>query len=317
MGRPPRYVPQDYGQLVEVTTRTIQGRLLLRPSKDINEIILGILSRALSKCPGVGIVAFTFMSNHYVMLLRVNDAEALTRFMEYVNGNLAREAGRLHDWKEKFWGRRYRSIPIIDEASQVARLRYVLAHGAKEGLVERPAQWPGAKSLDGLLYGETLTGFWFDRTQEYNARRRGLKVDKYDFATQYDVPLVPLPCWEELSVEQRRLQCAALVADIEQEAAEDNHRKGRVPPGPGFILNQHPHDRPQKMERSPAPLCHAASKKAREAYRAVHDSVVQVFRAAAACLNADNTGKTDFPPGCFPPGLPFVPFPPEVAAASP
>jgi hypothetical protein len=317
MGRPPRYVPKGYGDLVEVTTRTIQGRLLLRPSDDINEIFMGILGRALKVRPGVGIVAFTFMSNHYVMLLRVKDAGAMARFMEYVNGNLAREACRLHDWEDKLWSRRYRSIPVVDEASQVARLRYVLAHGAKEGLVQRPVDWPGAKSLDGLLHGKCLTGVWFDRTLEYNARRSGHKVGKYDFATRYEVPLVPLPCWEELSAEQRRRRCAALVADIEQEAAEENLREGRVPPGPEFILRQHPHDRPREMMRSPAPLCHAATKKARKAYRAVHDAVVEAFRAAAECLRVGSSEEVNFPPGCFPPGLPFVPFPLEVAALSP
>ena len=290
---------------------------MLLPSEELNEIVLGILGRALKACPGVGIVAFSFVSNHYVMLLRAQDAGALARFMGYVNGNLAREAGRLYHWKEKFWGRRYRSIPVVDEASQVARLRYVLAHGAKEGLVARPADWPGATCLDGLLSGETLTGVWFDRTQEYNARRRGQKVGKYDFATRYEVPLVPMPCWEELSEEQRRQQCASLVADIEQEAAEENHRRGRVPPGPDFICNQHPHDTPREVKRSPAPQCHAASKKARKAYCAVHDAVVTAFRAAAECLKAGNSDEAHFPPGCFPPGLPFVPFPPEVMGASP
>ena len=43
MGRDPRHVPPGY--LFEVTTRTVQSRLLLRPSRELNEIIIGILGQ--------------------------------------------------------------------------------------------------------------------------------------------------------------------------------------------------------------------------------------------------------------------------------
>jgi hypothetical protein len=45
MSRGLRFVPEG-GALVEVTLRTIQSRLLLRPSPAVNEIILGVLGRA-------------------------------------------------------------------------------------------------------------------------------------------------------------------------------------------------------------------------------------------------------------------------------
>ena len=58
--------------------------------------------------------------------------------MGYFNSNLAREAGRLVDWREKFWSRRYRAIVVSgEEGAQRERLKYVLSHGAKEGLVIR------------------------------------------------------------------------------------------------------------------------------------------------------------------------------------
>jgi hypothetical protein len=45
MGRKLRYIP-DGGALVEVTCRTLHGRLLLRPSPELNDIAAGILGRA-------------------------------------------------------------------------------------------------------------------------------------------------------------------------------------------------------------------------------------------------------------------------------
>jgi hypothetical protein len=60
-----------------------------------------------------------------------------------------------------------------EEAAQIERLRYGLAHGCKEDLVERPRDWPGVHAVRALVEGEALEGLWFDRTQEYAARRRG------------------------------------------------------------------------------------------------------------------------------------------------
>ena len=50
--------------------------------------------------------------------------------MNYLNGNLAREAGRLHRWREKFWSRPYRAIPVSYEPEiQIERLKYILEQG--------------------------------------------------------------------------------------------------------------------------------------------------------------------------------------------
>ena len=50
--------------------------------------------------------------------------------MMYVKSNLAQEAGRIVDWREKLWGGRYRAIEVSnEEAVQVNRLRYVVSHG--------------------------------------------------------------------------------------------------------------------------------------------------------------------------------------------
>ena len=102
MARPLRYLPPDC-PLVEVTCRTIHGRMLLRPSEELNRRVVGVLART-ARLYEVGVCAFVFLSNHYHLLLRPRDAPELARFMNYLNSNLAREAGRLHGWRERFWG---------------------------------------------------------------------------------------------------------------------------------------------------------------------------------------------------------------------
>ncbi len=63
MGRPVRFLPPEC-PLVEVTCRTLQGRLLLRPSRQLNAIVLGVLARA-ARLYAMQVCAFVFLSNHY------------------------------------------------------------------------------------------------------------------------------------------------------------------------------------------------------------------------------------------------------------
>jgi REP element-mobilizing transposase RayT len=293
------------GALVEVTCRTLQGRLLLRPSTALNEILVGVLGRAQRLYP-VRICAFVFLSTHYHLLLDVEDARTLSLFMGYLNSNLAREVGRLVHWKEKVWGRRYQSIPVSsEEAAQIDRLRYVLSHGCKEGLVANPSEWPGLHCVGALVNGETVEGYWFDRTQEYAARRRGENFDRLAHATRETVILSPLPCWEHLSPEIQKQRVTKLVAAIEAEAADRRTRTGSQPLGASAVRGQHPHDRPQRLKRSPAPLFHTFRKTVhRELYEA-YAWFVATYREASTRLRAGDRSAL-FPAGSFPPALPFV-----------
>ena len=71
--------------------------------------------------------------------------------MQYLRANLSRKVGGLVDWSGGFWERRYSAEPVLDDEALVGRLRYVLAHGVKESLVERSAEWPGLTCLPRLL----------------------------------------------------------------------------------------------------------------------------------------------------------------------
>ena len=49
----------------------------------------------------VKVCDFKVLSNHKHMLLIPGSADQLRRFMSFVNGNIGKEGGRLHGWKEK------------------------------------------------------------------------------------------------------------------------------------------------------------------------------------------------------------------------
>ena len=80
--------------MVEVTCRTLQSRFLLRPNEAVNEIVAGVLGRAQRKYP-IRVCAYSFVSNHFHLILDVDYALQLSRFMRYVNSNLARKIGMI------------------------------------------------------------------------------------------------------------------------------------------------------------------------------------------------------------------------------
>jgi putative transposase len=302
MARPLRFVPPN--AVVEVTTRTIHGRLLLRPSHKLNDLVLGVLGRA-QRLFGVDLHAFVALSNHMHLLVSVRDAAQLAAFMAFVNGNIAREVGRLHGWRERFWGRRYRAIVVADEIAQTGRLKYILENGVKEGLVGSPKAWPGCSSAAALTTGAKLLGTWHDRAGEYRARRRGGEIRRAEFQTIYPVTLSPLPCWRHLEAAEHRKACAELVAAIEATAAAERASGGRLPVGVTRILAANPHDLPASSDRSPAPLVHASSALVRRAFKAAYAAFVGAFRAAADALRRGERG-VEFPLAAFRPPGPFV-----------
>ena len=228
MARRLRYIPPG-GALVEITCRTIQGRLLLRPSTGLNDVTLGVLARA-ARLASLLIHAYAFLSNHYHLLVTVADAQQLAEFMNYLNSNLAREAGRLVRWREKFWGRRYQAVLVSEEeAAQVGRLSYVLAHGVKEGLVASPLDWPGVHCARALTEGTIVSGHWHDRTLKSKARRKGLPLDPQAFVECEELSLAPLPCWKSLPPDEYRARVQELIAEIEATALVRQEETGKPP----------------------------------------------------------------------------------------
>ncbi len=302
MPRRLRFIPPR--SLVEVTCRTVQGRLLLRPSPLLRDLTLGVLARAARLYP-VELHAFAFLSNHFHLLLTVPDAKRLASFMNYLNSNLAREAGRLLRWREKFWGRRYQAILVSgEEEAQLGRLRYLLAHGVKEGLVGSPLDWPGAHCARALLDGEPLRGRWIDRTLEQASLRRRRPLPREVFESIETLRLVPLPCWQHLSEPVRRSHLRALVEAIEREGRSRAESTRQPPLGSEAVLHQDPRHEPQRLAKGPAPLAHAASRAARDTLRQAYRDFLDAYRRAAQRLRA---GALDalFPDGAFPPALPF------------
>jgi len=292
------------GTTLEITTRTFQSRFLLRPSTMINLIVIGVLAKAAKKYD-ILVHAFFFMSNHYHLIITIPSVQALARFMNYVNSNIAKKAGRWHKWRGAFWGRRYRAIPILDDEALVDRLRHTMEQGCKEGLIADPRNWPGATCVSPLLEGKPARGFWFSHTKEWYARRAGKKFDDFTYADEQTIQLTPIPCWADLSEEQYRDRILEMVKEIARDTKAMHRKKGTRPLGAHRILKQRPHAVPRTTKRSPAPSCHAYHRKLRKLFRRQYRAFVDVYRDSSREFLA---GKLDveFPPFCFRPPLTFM-----------
>jgi len=304
MGRRLRFIPEG-GALVEITTRAVGARYLLKPSEELNESIVGVIARA-QQAYGVPVHALVFMSNHYHMLVSVQDACQMARFMNYVNGKLAKEAGRFNDWRERLWGRRYQGVVVSsEEQEQVERLRYVLSHGCKEGLVAMPQEWPGVNSVQALVDGTPLKGLWFDRSRESNARTRGKAFHRLEFATVETLDFTPLPCYKHLSKTTYRSWIADLVTDIEVETAARHKLEETAPLGAAIATAISAHHRPTAPKKSWAPLFHAATKAARRELIEAYRWFVVAYWEAVEKLRAGDLSVV-FPPGSFIPSLAMI-----------
>src|ERR1700743_365761 len=97
-----------------LTARTLQSRFLMAPKTKTNELIGGILARAVRRCE-VELFAYVFTSNHFHLMVRGSSAVAMSNFMQQLESNIAIKIGRLIDWRGRFFARRYSAEPVVDE----------------------------------------------------------------------------------------------------------------------------------------------------------------------------------------------------------
>lgn len=291
-------------RVVEITSRTNQGRFLLRPSKKVNDLILGVLGRAQAKYD-VDIYAFVFMSNHFHLLMKADTVEQMSLFVGYLKANIAIELRRVQGWDGAFWGRRFTHSGVgTTELDQRERLVYILENGCKEDLVGSPVDWPGVASAKTLVDGESqMFGTWFDRSAEDLERRCGRKRL---FPSDETVRLSPLPFLASQAPVARRAVIRELVRDVETRTAERHRREGSRPIGAKAVECRDPHDRATKPPSTPAPRFLASDPQEREHMRAARLRKQIAYREAAEKLKSGDNDY-QFPEDCFPPGLPFIP----------
>jgi REP element-mobilizing transposase RayT len=286
----------EASEIYFVTARCFQGRLLLRPSRETNAVLGGVLARA-ARLAGVEIFAFVFASNHLHLLVRAPGGN-LPRFMQYLLANVSRKVGWLVGWRGAFWERRYSAEPVLDDEALFGRVRYILAHGVKEGLVRKCGDWPGLSCLRQMV-GARLRQFrWFDWTRRWRARTRREARDRMNelWTETETLTLTPLPFWAHMTESARRRQVLRAVTAIERDGASAFERVL----GRRRVLSQDPQVRPNRPARLPRPRCHASRRELRAEFAESYRAFTSVFLHASEKWRRGDLSAA-FPPGAFRP----------------
>jgi hypothetical protein len=253
MTRPPRFIPP--GSLVDVTTQTQAGRLLLRPDPDVDRRVLDIVAGAMALYP-VALHALAVMPNQWHALITAPHATQLSRFVGYVNANVAKAAKAVHGLGGHVFRPRRPMVPIVDARAAEERLHALLARGVDDGLVASPLDWPGITTARALADGQPSFG--------------------------PGIPLAPLPGWEHLPILERRARVRAHIAAIEALGRAHHPR----PLGAAFLRALDPRASWPHDETRP-PRVHATSDEARDAFLAARSTQLAVHRERARAAMLD------------------------------
>jgi hypothetical protein len=319
-----RFIPEDVPQ--HVISRVFQGRHLLRPCRELNRIIAGVVGRALDKYSDLNLYAAVFLSNHLHFQLR-GSADSVSRFMAYVKREITRRWGHSQrvNWRGTMWSE-YVSTALPTAESQVCCLKYILSHGVKEGLIARPELWPGVHCARALMTGSTIKGEWLDATswarqRDAQKRRKHPKpVRKNGYYLQYEVRFAPIPAWSGLDAAEYRTRVRALVDEIIEEGRVA--RNGRKPLGAKRIMAvplDHQSELPPQpwFEERRRMICWADPRSPEtRAYLERYWAFQREFRAASAAFR-DGELDAQFPPGAFRPITCCVPSPQEDGSSDP
>ncbi len=124
-----------------VTLRTEGAHPWLRPGKDVNKVIGGVLARY-SEIFEVVIYVYAFLSNHYHLLTKSPKSNA-DEFLENVNRELARRLNWKYHRSGKFWSRRYSEQEVPNEDDLLGAFLYITTNPTRHGMVEQPSSGQG------------------------------------------------------------------------------------------------------------------------------------------------------------------------------
>ncbi len=144
-----------HGLPYEITFRTESG--LPFPAQPLIKYAMeSILARAQTYYP-VGITAVVLMSNHYHMVVVVDDPASIPPFVGFIKRESAHLANHLLGRRRHtVWLEGYDSVPILDFEKMIDRLAYIYTNPAKANL-EEISRYPHVSSWKALLTGaETL-----------------------------------------------------------------------------------------------------------------------------------------------------------------
>jgi putative transposase len=86
--------------------------------------------------------AYVLMTNHVHLLVTPRDAEAISRFMQYVGRRYVPYVNRKYRRTGTLWEGRFKSSPVQSEAYLLVCYRYIEMNPTRAGMAAAPADYP-------------------------------------------------------------------------------------------------------------------------------------------------------------------------------
>jgi REP element-mobilizing transposase RayT len=297
MARPLR--DTDPNAIRLITSRTIEARLLMTPSKQMNQIIGGVLARYQEQFK-IEIFAYCFLSNHFHLVCRAPERN-VWHFMQSVKRELAKRCNRLRNREAPLWSRRYDDQVCLRPKDALNALLYATTNPVKHQLVEKPQHWPGIGCYQQLLNGKPREFEFISHTAKKIEERLAVleerKVNKEAYTTTHRLTLTPLPKLAEL-LEGKSLKDRLLERTKELRAEQNN--------APVFgkerILKQSALSTPRNVSKSPRPSCYTSCIEALKAFKETCKLIREAY-----CIASERFRRglldTVFPPETLKPPL--------------
>ncbi len=295
-----------------IIARLFQGLCLLTPSPRINDIINGIIGRAQELWPDVKLYAHAVLSNHLHWMIQGHPHD-IPAFIGFIKREISRRCAPIIGWKgDTMWSREYWSTALPTEEAQINCLRYIASQSVKEGLVERPEQWPGVHCAHQLWGKGPVMGTWLDGTrygkacykQSVRPRNKRRLVERDQYITRYEVRLTTIPAWQGLSKRRLERELSVMHEDIVKEGAQ--RRGGRRALGARAVMRgsrrrSFPMPQPPWFGEQRRMICWSSlSAPQTRQYLQEYWAFQLAYREASAAYLAGDDSVA-FPPGAFKP----------------
>lgn len=229
----PRPITPDTSYLV--TRRCSERRMFLRPSPDVNQLVLYILAVAVERFQ-ILVHAYCFLSNHFHLVV-TDPKGSLPRFEQYLDAFVARACNALIGRSEAFWSPgSYNAVTLVELGDVFDKMAYTLANPVAAGLVCRGAMWPGLWSSPDAIGGAPIVV----HRPDFFFRADGSMPEEASFR------LVPPPEVED--VESFRQTVWTELERREEQAARALMAEGRTFLGVQGVLAQDRLSRPAAAE---------------------------------------------------------------------
>jgi len=287
-----------------VTLRTERAELNMIPSRDLNELIGGIIARYQEK-HAVLIFGLIFLANHYHLLCSAPRGN-LWKFEQDINREIARRTNWKLGREGRFWSRRYSDQAVLEENDQIEALLYILTNPTHHGLVANPASWPGLTAIHQLKTGKAEK-YTFTHYSDYNAaKERGERVRLDEFKTEHLLRLSPLPALKAKTLTEQWEQLAPLLRERAEKLVRERRQEGKGFMGAAKVRKQVPGRRPRVVKRSPRPPCYTKSPLAKRLYLNFYYALLDAYKKASYLFRLGDL-STEFPPHTLKPPLHCVP----------